>query len=52
MPLVGFWLLGAATLGGALGFVGGRGVAGTGNIIKYTVIGAGLVIGARAMKVI
>lgn len=52
MPVIGFWLLGAATLGGALGFVGGRGVNGTGNIIKYTVIGAGGVIALRALKVI
>ncbi len=52
MPAIGLWLLGAAAAGGALGFVGGRGVSGTGNIIKYTVIGAGAVVAARALKVI
>lgn len=52
MPL--YLLIGGSALltGAVAGFIGGRGVAGTGNIIKWTVIGAGAVVGARALKVI
>lgn len=52
MPI--YFLIGGAALltGGIAGFVGGRGVSGTGNLVKWTVIGAGAVVAGRALKVI
>lgn len=52
MPV--YLLIGGAALltGGVAGFIGGRGVSGTGNIVKWTVIGAGAVVAAKALKVI
>lgn len=54
MPAVPILIaLGIGAAGGlGLGFVAGKGTSGVGDIIKWTVVGAGAVVVGRAMKVI
>lgn len=43
---------GAALVGVIGGFIAGKGTSGIGQTVKYAVIGAGLVVAGKALKVI
>ncbi len=54
MPAMPYLIaLGIGAAGGLFtGFVAGKGTSGVGNVIKYTVIGAGLIVVGRELKII